>query len=671
MTAFQYTTRIPFRQKLPFQFNLTFGDAMTAVRLPFAIVCAMSMACVAAGCIGLDDEVPWVGDHQLEYYRQAAHRVQFDNVEAVTPHAPTLSPSTRGLRVPRPEEIWPIGLQEAVQMGLRGNTIIRQNAQFLSPGNPLLSNPDQAPSIFDVAIQDNGVLFGNRGVPAALSDYDPRVTATTSIGRDEQVQNNQFLSGGLDPGSVLVTDSGAFDIRLDQPLMAGGTISIVHNWDYSSNNADRLFASVYAGQLGLEFRQPLWAGAGAEVNGIAGHNSQRTRGVSGVNQGVVIAQINTKISQIDFERQVLELVRDIGQQYWDLYAAYQDYESEVAVRDRARQTFEEVRSKFTRGLPGGGAADEAQAEELSLDSEGRVETALSNMYAVEGRLRRLLGLPAEDERVLKPVDLPTATLPNVDRIALLQAAYSNRLDLRRQKSQIESLSLQAEAARNLANPRLDFVANSHLNGFGNDLYNQKTNDDTTVYGYNSAYSTLMRGQQVGWQMGLEFSVPLYLRAERAQIRQMELRLMKARRALEQQEIEIGHELHASLQALERWKKQTDIQSRRLEASKRRVMAASADYEAGRTSLDLLLRSQQSLAIAETARHRALAEHSKALLDLRYRAGDLLESHFIQMSSATPIAPPEPSLNTKPNPQGPLMVPPGSVELLPEIPLTNG
>ncbi len=182
--------------------------------------------------------------------------------------------------------------------------------------------------------------------------------------------------------------------------------------------------------------------------------------------------------------------------------------------------------------------------------------------------------------------------------------------------------------------------------------------------------TLLRGQQVGWSMGVEFSVPLYLRAERAQIRQIDLRLMKARKALEQQEIEIGHELHASLQTLERWTKQTDIQSKRLEASKRRVKAASADYEAGRTSLDLLLRSQQSLAQAETARHRALAEHSKALLDISYRAGNLLQSHFIQMSSAH-SAPTEPSLNTQPNPQGPLMVPPGSVELLPEIPLTNG
>ncbi len=646
---------------------------MTAVRLPFAIVCAMSLACFAAGCIGigLDEEVDWIGDAQVDYYRQAAHRVQFDNVEAATPNAPTLSASSRGLRAPRPEEVWSIALQEAVQMGLRNNAIIRNNAQFLNSSNPLLNNPDFAPSIFDVAIQDNGVLFGNRGVPAALSDYDPRITASTSISRDEQVQNNQFLAGGLTPGSVLTTDAGAFDVRLDQPLMAGGTISVVHNWDYNSNNASaRLFPSAYTGILGLELRQPLWAGAGPEVNAIAGHNLQRARGVSGVNQGVVIAQINTKISQIDFERQVLELVRDIGQQYWDLYAAYQDYESEVAVRDRAKQTFEEVRSKFTRGLPGGGAADEAQAEELSLDSEGRVEGALANMYAVEGRMRRLLGLPAEDERVLKPADLPTDAPPEVDRIVLLQTAYMNRLDLRRQKSQIESLALQAEAARNLANPRLDFVANSQLNGFGNDLYNQQTNDDSTIYGYNSAYSTLMRGQQVSWSMGVEFSVPLFLRAERAQVRQIDLKLMKARRVLEQQEIEIGHELHASLQALERWKKQTDIQTRRLDASKRRVLAASADYEAGRTSLDLLLRSQQSLAIAETARHRALAEYSKALLDLRYRAGDLLESHFVQMSSAN-VVPAEPSLNTRPNPPGPLLVPPGSVEAIPEIPLTNG
>jgi outer membrane protein TolC len=645
---------------------------MNAVRQPLAFICAISVACMAAGCITLHEEVAWVGENQLEYYRQAAHSVRFESAEATSAGAPRLSPTTRGLRPPRPEELWDLSLQTAVCMGLQNSTIVRQNAQFLTPNNSLMSNPDFAPSIFDVAIQDNGVLFGNRGVPAALSDYDPRVTSTFSVGRDERVQNNQFLSGGLTPGSVLTTDSGKFDIRLDQPLMTGGTFSVVHNWDYNSNNSgSNLFTSAYTGALGVELRQPLWAGAGPEVNAIAGHNTQRSRGISGVNQGVVIAQINTRISQIDFERQLIELVRDIGQQYWDLYAAYRDYESEVAVRDRAKQTFDEVRSKFARGLPGGGAADEAQAEELALDSEGRVESALANLYSVEGRLRRLIGLPAEDDRILRPTDAPDAESPPVDRIGLLQTAYMNRLELRRQKSQIESLSLQVDAAYNLANPRLDLVAGSQLNGFGNDLYNQRTNDDTTFYGYNSAYSTLMRGQQVSWNMGVEFSVPLFLRAERAQIRQTELKLVKARRALEQQEVEVSHELHASLQAMERWSKQMGIQAKRLEASKRRVLAASADYEAGRTSLDLLLRSQQSLAIAETARHRALAEHSKALLDLKYRAGDLLQSHFVQVNSPAAPAVQEPSLNTRPNPPGPLLVPPGSVELMPEIPVTNG
>lgn len=647
---------------------------MTAVRQPLAFICAISVACFAAGCvgIGLHDEVAWVGEHQLEYYRQAAHRVQFENTESATsPHA-QLSPTTRGLRAPRPDEIWSLSLYDAVQMGLRGSAIIRQNAQFLTPNNSLLANPDFAPSIFDVAIQDNGVLFGNRGVPAALSDYDPRVTASTSVGRDERVQNNRFLAGNVDPGSVLTSDTGAFDIRLDQPLMTGGTFSLIHDWDYNSNNSQsQLFTSAYTGKLGVELRQPLWAGAGPEVNAIAGHNSQRSRGISGVNQGVVIAQINTKISQIDFERQVIELVRDIGQQYWDLYAAYREYESEVSVRDRAKQTFDEVRSRFARGLPGGGAADEAQAEELALDSEGRVESALGNLYAVEGRLRRLLGLPAEDERVLRPADVPENASPAVDRIMLLQTAYMNRLELRRQKSQIESLALQVDAARNLANPRLDFVAGSQLNGFGDDLYNRRTNDDTTIYGYNSAYSTLMRGQQVSWNMGVEFSVPLFLRAERAQIRQTELKLMKARRVLEQQEIEITHELHAALQSLERWNKQIEIQQRRMEASKRRMTAASADYEAGRTSLDLLLRSQQSLALAETAKQRALAEHAKGLLDLKYRSGELLQSQFVQMTPATTA----PTPAAEPTP-GPILTPepkrfdPHSVERLPELLVPN-
>jgi outer membrane protein TolC len=595
-------------------------------------VCLALWACLAqlvSGCVSLNTEVAGLGEAQLAHYKKVAAGVEFPDVNAEASRPDLFPPQTRGLRPPRPDELWYLSLPDAIDTGLRNNPVIRSNGQFLSPGNPLLANPELVPSVFDPAIQENGVLFGNRGVFAAFSDYDARLSASMAWGRDEDVQNNLFLSGGLPPGSVLVEDSAQFRSRVDQPLMAGGTVSLVHDWTYSQNNSpNRLFTSAYTGRLGTELRQPLWAGAGKAVTGIAGPVTQRSLGITGVNNGVVIAHINQRISQLDFENQLQSLVRDINQVYWDLALAFREYEAEVRVRDSAKGTWTEVRSRLQAGLKGGGAADEAQAEDAYLDAEGRVETALASLYSTEVRLRRLLNMPAEDERVLYPCDAPTDTAWQPDRLALLQEAYCNRLELRKQKASIESLRLQWIAACNLANPRLDFVAGYRLNGFGNELVSRNNSDGITDEGFNSGYGSLLRGNQTSWDLGFEFSMPLYLRAERAQIRQLEFRLSKAMRVLAEQENEIGYEVYQSLQSVEHWQKATVTNQNRRVAAGRRVSAADADYVAGRTSVDLLLRAQISEAAAEIAYHRAVIEHTKAIMDVQYRSGQLLPANQV-------------------------------------------
>lgn len=599
-------------------------------RWPVAV--SVYLVCAAAGCLSLDTEVAHLGEIQLAHYQHIAETIPFPDPNGDVKPA-TFIGAPRGLRPPRPDEARLLTLFEAVQMGLHNSPIIRQNGQFLSNGNPLLANPDGVPSAFDTAIQDNGVLLGSRGVPGALADYDPRLSASMIWGRDEETQNNLFLSGGLLPGSVLVDDNAQFQVRVDQPLLSGGTLGLVHNWDYSQNNSPaRLFRSAYSGSLGAEFRQPLWAGFGPEVTGIAGPVSQRNANISGVNQGVVIAAINNRMSQIEFESHLQDLVRDITQVYWDLALTYREYDAEVVVRDSTLQTWREIQSKLRAGLEGGGAADEAQAEDAYLDAESRVENTLANLYEQEGRLRRMLSLPAEDECVLKPIDEPHRGPWAADRLSLLATAYMQRLELRKQKANIESLSLQCLAAQNLANPRLDFVAGYRLNGFGDELMSRNNADGVTSEGFHSAYGSLFRGNETSWDLGFQFSMPLFLRAERAQIRQLEFKLVKARRVLSEQESEIGHELHQSLQALARWESQTQINERRRVAADRRVKAASADYETGRTSVDLLLRARMSQAQAEIAYHRALIEHNKAILDVQYRTGQLLESQQVLLQN---------------------------------------
>src|SRR5262249_10171338 len=154
--------------------------------------------------------------------------------------------------------------------------------------NAVLNNPDGIISVYDPAIRETGVLFGTRGVESALAAFDTQWTTSMTWGRSLAIQNNTFLAGGLPEGRVLEQNTAAFSTGLTKNLAYGGTVGISHNWNYTqSNPIFQLFPSVYTGNVQFNYTQPMWAGAGTEVNRIAGPIALNVPGVSGVNQGVL------------------------------------------------------------------------------------------------------------------------------------------------------------------------------------------------------------------------------------------------------------------------------------------------------------------------------------------------------------------------------------------------
>jgi outer membrane protein TolC len=348
-----------------------------------------------------------------------------------------------------------------------------------------------------------------------------------------------------------------------------------------------------------------------------------------VNQGIVIAKINNQLSEMDFEENVQNFVQEISGLYWDLFQAWKEYEAEKAAAIAAQTLWDEVRAKFGADLVG--SAEEAQAEDALHEAVSRRDQALSTYFQTESRMRRLLGLPISDGRILFPSDSPVESEITPTRAACLYDAYVHRLELRRQKTNIQSLELQLTAARNLVKPRLDFVAGYHLNGFGDKLMSRSNADGVTSEGFHSAYGSLLRGKETSWDLGLEYSIPLGLRSERAQVRQLELRVVKARTTLALQEDEIAQELNAVFQTLQRWYRSAQTNKLRQLAAKRRVEAALLEYrDAGRTGVDPVQRAEISLTQAQIAYHRSISEYNKALRDLQHRTGRLLSDYGIEI-----------------------------------------
>ncbi|MCH7989436.1 MAG: TolC family protein, partial [Planctomycetes bacterium] len=530
-------------------------------------------AALFSGCIESKRPLKYIGDEPLQYYEEAATKIEYPYVYHETRDDVQFSGPPQRIRHLRKEDIRDMTLAEAVHIALTNSPIIRTNSEFLSPANRLLTSPNAVNnSIYDPAIQETevfngiGVAGSRRGLEDALSDFDAIFSTNMTWRQNERIANNTFQVQGLTPGSTFREETQVFTSRLEKQLANGGILALVHNWNFTSNNAPdstRLFGSFYDGLIQAEYRQPLWAGSGTEYTRIAGPIGRLRGNVSGVNRGVMIARIGQDISLADFELSVRNLVRDVEELYWDLSLAYRTYHSEVIARNSANKIWLNIKARL--GIGGLAEAEEAQAAESYWDAKARAADALAQVYDVEGRLRRLLNLPVSDGTVIRPVDEPVSAEFLPDWYLSLAEALTRRTELRRQKWQIKSFELQLKAARSLLKPRLDFVSNYRVNGFGHQLLGGGDGPQ----GVRTGYGTISQGDQTGWDLGFEFSMPLGFRQANAQVRNIELRLVKARVALELQEHEISHELADAFRNLDRWYGNTlDYHNRRLAAGRR-------------------------------------------------------------------------------------------------------
>lgn len=570
--------------------------------------------CVSAAKVGLDDLQYADGEVPVQHFKSSNTAIEHPAIDNVTTTEvrTTLAPRSLDRRVD--DEVREFTLDDAFLTALSKNQVIESSALGGVGASRVLAGPDGINTVYDSAIQETGVLFGRRGLEAALSDFDARWSTAMRWGRDDRVTHQS-------PLNPFSSETAGFQTGIDKALASGGTVGVFHNWDYLGNTVGSpLYPSTYGGSIGAQVRQPLLAGAGTEFTRVAGPIRPGFGAIAGVSQGVVIARINQDITLADFEIAVRNGLRDIENAYWDLYLAYRLYDTTVSTHQSAFQTWREARTKLEVGTLK--QADELQARDRFYETRAQLELALNQLYSAEAGLRRLIGMPMNDGTVLRPTTEPARTELKPDWEACLQDGLSKRTELRRQKWQIKSLQLQLDAARSLVRPQLDAVGSYAVNGFGDRLISEDRS---------SGYGSMTGGDLTNWGVGLEMSIPLGLRQARSQARNYELQLSRANAILAAQERSIAHDISIAMQEVSAAWRAAESNYNRVQAAEERVRLLKAEQDIGTLTLDLVLRAQASLAEAEAAYFRQVVAYNKAITALNVASGNLLETNGVWLA----------------------------------------
>ncbi len=561
-------------------------------------------------------DLQWAdGEKPVAWYKGHNTAIEYPAIDNETDPAVQVTGEPRSLQRKVDEEVREISLDEAILTALRNNKVIEQGTFGGVGGQLAILEPDRVTTVYDSAIQETGVLFGRRGLEAALSDFDTRLTASTNWGRTAQGVHSLPAPG------ILSQDRGTFRTGLDKSLATGGAVSVYHNWNYTGDASGApTFASSYAGTLGAEVRQPLLAGAGTEFTRVAGPSRPGFGAIAGVSQGVVIARINQDITLADFELGIRNGLRTIEDAYWDLYLAYRNYDNAVTAHESAFQTWREAQARVEVGFSK--QADELQARDRFYETRADVELTLNRIYYFESMLRRHLALPMNDGTVLRPSMEPVKAEFRPDWNSCLVNGLTKRVELRRQKWQIKSLQLQLNAAQSLVRPQLDVVGNYGVNGFGDKLLSQNGS---------SGYGSMTGDNLDTWTMGVEMSMPIGFRQARSQVKNYELQLAKANAILAAQERSVAHDITVSIQDISSAWAAAESNLNRLRAAERRVELLQAEKDVGTLTLDLVLRAQASLSDAERAYYQQLVAYNKAITYLHLSTGSLLDVNNVHLA----------------------------------------
>lgn len=551
------------------------------------------------------------------HFQTVATQIEYPNVDSVL--KPEVVQSNEPFKLENPADLpaRELTLADAVNIAMSNGDILRSlNASVVQT----------APSVqtkFSPTLTETNP---QTGVEAALSAFDAQVIGSLKWNKDNRPNNiaiNPILANFQ--RANFLQEAANFSYEINKKTATGAKFAARHIIGYTlPNTPNLLYTSSYSGYVEAEYRQPLLKGAGVQYNRIAGTSLQ-----NGVYNGVLIARITTDVSLADFEAGVISFMNDVEGAYWELYYAYHNLESLVAGRNSSLLTWQRVKELERVGARGGDAAAEAQARSQYYSFEVQVKEALTGtngLYAAEQRLRYLLGLPANDGSLIKPVSQPMEGSVVFDWNSAMTDALTARVEIRRQKWNVKRRELEMIAARLNRRATLDVVTQYRWRGLG----------DKLVAGYSpvatsSLYQSILSGQYQEWNAGLEWGYPVGMRQAGVAVSNARLNLAREHAVLEEIELKISHDLSNASRSLARAYALMDANYNRQMSDRQQVSALQARYEGGLDNINLLLQAQQQLATSQSAYFRSLVDYQLALRDFNREKGALLNYNQIGMS----------------------------------------
>jgi outer membrane protein len=471
----------------------------------------------------------------------------------------------------------------------------------------------------DLTVTRGGTLSSRFLVGSFQRPFQPNFHVVGTFDHATSPSSN-LLAGA----ASLVELTHEYTIGIDQAFQTGTAYTVDFQLGRSSSNSVfNVYNPAYRGTIRYQVAQHLLRDFGRRVN------SRQIR----------IAQNNEKISELDFELEVIKQVRQALESYWDIVFAGEDLRVKQRSLELASKTLRDNQIQAEVGTRA--RIDLVQAEAEVATRYMDFVTAQYEGDRLQDEMKKIIsndndpGLVLTRLNLIEPVHQPgvEVLLPLNQAI---QFALENRPEIRQSRYDADNQEINLIYAKNQLRPSLDIAAGySHSGLGGTKTLRSSLGQGGEVLqvipgGPGEMFGQLFSFTYPNYSAGFTFEIPLRNPAGKAEYARAvnERNVSVSRKAAVAQRIAL--EVRNAFTQLDMNRALVATARKTRELSRLRLDAEQTKFDLGASTIRFVLEEQRNLAQAETDEIKALVGYTKALVGYDQAIGNTLARNNIDI-----------------------------------------
>jgi outer membrane protein TolC len=488
---------------------------------------------------------------------------------------------------------------------------------------------------------------------AARGVYDPLFSSEDYYERSTTPTSSTIGGGGASGAVTQVDETGSTRLGGFSPL-AGGS----YQFDFSSTRLTTTNQNVrlnpqYPTAFTFTYTQPLLRGLRFDAN----------------RHTIEVAKKNLSLTDAQFRQQVINVITQVEQAYWDLVFALRNLQVQIDAVKQARLQVESNQRLVQQGVLA--PIDIVAATTQVTTFEQNVYTAQQAVTRAENTLKTLMlpnRLDAMWSRALTPVTPVSLEAPSVPLEQALQSALASRPELAQLRTNADINQLDVRYFRDLTKPQVNLVGTYTSDGLAGTLVPLSQNSSTSttqlltdrvnqlstlaglppliitststtvapqlVGGYAQSLRNLLEQRYPTARIGVSISLPLRNRTAEANLGRTLAQGHQLRDQFAQTEQLVEADVRNTLQAVRSAEARLAAAAAARASAEQQYASEQRQFRAGTSTVFLVLQRQTALLTARANELQAQTDLNKAIADFQRATGNTLEVNHVAVRTDT-------------------------------------